>query len=216
MRYRLLVFDWDGTLHDSVAHITTCLQAAAADVGLAVPDDRSARHIIGLGLDDALQHLFPGLPLSRYPALVDRYRAHFLATPETGALFDGAAEALAEFEARGHLLAVATGKSRAGLDRVLALTGLDGRFHATRCADEGLPKPNPDMLFALLRTTGIDAREALMVGDTTHDLDMARAAGVDAIAVAYGAHPRETLSRAAPAALVDTPRALWRWLRTNA
>lgn len=216
MRYRLIAFDWDGTLHDSVAHIAASVRGAATDIGLAAPTEADARHIIGLGLGDAMRHLFPALPEARYPELVERYRHRFLAADAPAALFDGADEALAQLDARGHLLAVATGKSRAGLDHVLGLTGLRGRFHATRCADEGLPKPNPDMLHALMRITGVDASEVLMVGDTTHDLDMAHSAGVDALAVTYGAHPAAALVAAAPCAVVDSPQAAWAWLRANA
>jgi phosphoglycolate phosphatase len=215
MRYSLLAFDWDGTLHDSVVRIATSVRGAAADLGLPVPSEADARHIIGLGLADAMRHLFPDLAPRDYPALVERYRARFMAGEASSALFDGAADALAALEARGHLLAVATGKSRVGLDHVLRVTGLERRFHATRCADEGHPKPNPDMLFALMRVTGVDPHEVLMIGDTTHDIDMAHAAGVDALAVGYGAHPANTLTAARPRALVASPREAWAWLQAN-
>jgi phosphoglycolate phosphatase len=216
MRYELLVFDWDGTLVDSAAHIVHSIRAAAADLGLPVPDDAQARHIIGLGLGDAMASLFPQLPEEGWSRVAERYRHHYLAGESVVGLFPGVAEALPALARRGHLLAVATGKSRRGLDRALQAAGLEPAFHATRCADEGFPKPHPDMLLHLLDLFGVAREAALMIGDTTHDLEMARAAGVESLAVTYGAHPARQLHDAAPLAALDTPAELFRWLSENA
>lgn len=215
-RYRLLVFDWDGTLMDSAAAIAEAIQAACGDLALRIPSDTEARYIIGLGLQDALEQLLPELDPARYPELVERYRAHFLARDSGTALFPGAAEAVRKLHQAGHLLAIATGKSRRGLDRALGATGLTPYFHRTQCADEGYCKPDPGMLNCVLSALGARADEALMIGDTTHDMDMARAAGVDALAAAYGAHARELLLASGPLACVDRETDLWRWLETNA
>ena len=216
MRYRLVVFDWDGTLADSAAIIVEAIQRACADLGLPVPDDASARYVIGLGLHDALRHVAPTLAESDYPQLSARYRAHYLGRDPEIPLFDGAAGMLERLGNRGHLIAVATGKSRRGLDRALEQAGIGHRFIATRCADEGRPKPDPDMLHHLMTCTGAGATETLMVGDTTHDLLLAANAGVDAIGVAYGAHPRDALTDARALAIVDSIEELDRWLEANA
>lgn len=215
-RYTLVVFDWDGTLVDSAAHIVDSIQAAARDVGLPVPSEQDARHIIGLGLIDAMEYLFPGAPADRYPRVADRYRHHYVAGEGVVKLFEGVEEGLARLETKGHLLAVATGKSRRGLDRALSDTGLARYFHATRCGDEGFPKPNPDMLEFLFDELAVERSAAVMVGDTTHDLEMARAARIDSIAVSYGAHDPGVLRAARPTAFVDTPTELWQWLDRNA
>ena len=215
-RFDLLVFDWDGTLMDSTAVIVASLQAACADVGLPVPPDERARHIIGLGLHDAMRHVLPGVPPSVYPLVVERYRVQFLAREESAPLFAGVEETLAALEEAGHLLAVATGKSRRGLERVLVRTGLKTRFHATRCGEESASKPAPDMLNDLCAELGVARERTLMIGDTTHDLQMARNAGVAALAAAFGAHPKAQLVACAPLDCLDEPSALWAWLRSNA
>lgn len=215
-RFALLVFDWDGTLADSTGLIAGCLQGACADLGLPVPADADARHVIGLGLADALRHVAPTLPRDRYAELTARYRDRFLARDGEIALFAGVREMLDELDAAGHLLAIATGKSRAGLARALAQQRIAGRFVATRCADEGFPKPHPDMLLHLMDRTGVAAESTLMIGDTTHDLELARNAGAAAIAMTHGAHPGAELSRLAPLAAVDSIAALREWLRANA
>jgi len=215
-RFALLVFDWDGTLADSTAMIAGCLQGACADLGLPVPADVDARHVIGLGLADALRHVAPTLPPERWSELTDRYRDRFLARDDEIVLFDGVREMLDELDAAGHLLAIATGKSRAGLARALAQQRIAGRFAATRCADEGFAKPHPDMLLHLMERTGVDAASTLMIGDTTHDLELARNAGAAAVAMTHGAHPPDALSRHAPLAAVDSIAALREWLRANA
>jgi phosphoglycolate phosphatase len=215
-RYRLLVFDWDGTLADSTEVIAEALRGACADVGLPMPDPASARFVIGLGLRDALSRVAPGLDPERYPELSLHYRRRFLARDPEIPLFEGARELLDELAGAGYLLAVATGKTRIGLDRAMANAGLAGRFHATRCADEGLPKPHPEMLLHLMDALAVDARSTLMIGDTTHDLELARGAGADALAVAYGAHPPEGLARLAPRATVHSVAELRAWLAANA
>ncbi len=200
---RLLVFDWDGTLVDTTRAIARAMQRAAADLGLEVPDDRRASHVIGLGLSDALRLAVPGLTRQRFPEYVERYRHHYLASGTEPGAFAGVSEMLSELQALDVPLAVATGKSRIGLERSLEQTGWRGRFVATRCADEGEPKPHPWMLNDLFEELAVAPDEAVMIGDTTHDLQMAEAAGCPAVAVSYGAHPRETLQTCSPLALVD-------------
>jgi len=214
--FELLVFDWDGTLMDSTAVIVASLQAACADLGLAVPSEERARHIIGLGLNDAMAHVLPQVEAAEYPRVVERYRHHFrLRDPQTP-LFPGAEQALRALGATGHLLAVATGKSRRGLDRALEKTGLRPVFHATRCGDESAGKPDPGMLHELISMLGAVPARTLMIGDTTHDLEMARNAGVASLAVSYGAHPRSQLETLNPLECLDSPEELWRWLELYA
>ena len=215
-RFDLLVFDWDGTLMDSAACIAASLQSACRDLGFAVPSERDARYIIGLGLNDALAHVLPGVAPDEYPRVVERYRHHFLQGDAGTALFSGAAEMLDTLRSAGHLLAVATGKSRRGLDRALAATGLATHFHATRCADEGHSKPHPGMLYRLLEELDVAPEKALMIGDTTHDMQMARAAGMDRLAVAHGAHDACELLEYEPLACVQDCGELARWLAENA
>ena len=215
-RYRLVVFDWDGTLADSTDIIAEALRGACADVGLPVPDPASARYVIGLGLRDALAHVAPALPPERYPELSLHYRRRFLARDPEIPLFAGARELLDELADAGYLLAVATGKTRIGLDRAMAASGLAGRFHATRCADESRPKPHPEMLLHLMDALAVTPASTLMIGDTTHDLELARDAGADAVAVAYGAHPPEGLVRLGPRATVHSMQELRAWLAANA
>lgn len=215
-RFDLLVFDWDGTLMDSAATIVTCLQLACSDLGLPVPPEDRARFIIGLGLQDAMAHLLPDLDPARYPEVSDRYRHHYLSRDGDAALFPGATETVRALHEAGFLLAIATGKSRRGLDRTLATTGLARYFHATRCADEGHPKPHPGMLEALMAALGVPAERTLMIGDTTHDMAMAKNAGVARLAAAYGAHDRNELLAFEPVACVDRIDELRAWLLTNA
>lgn len=215
-RFRLLVFDWDGTLADSTAIIAGAIQQACMDLGLPVPDDAAARFVIGLGLADALRHVAPTLPASEHPRLSERYRHHYLARDPEIPLFAGAREMLAELDQRGFLLAIATGKSRVGLTRALTQQGLAHRFVASRCADEGFPKPHPDMLLSLMDRCGAEAAETLMIGDTTHDMELARNAGANAVAVTYGAHDATGLAGFSPLATVSSVRELREWLSANA
>ncbi|MGW8184327.1 MAG: HAD-IA family hydrolase [Burkholderiales bacterium] len=215
-RFDLLVFDWDGTLMDSAGAIVGALQAACADVALPVPSDEQARYIIGLGLSDAMSHILPDVDPDQYPRIVERYRFHYLRRDAETALFPGAADLVAGLNQEGFLLAVATGKGRRGLERVLESTGLKGLFHASRCADEGHSKPDPAMLCALLDELAVSNNRALMIGDTTHDMEMAQAAGVARLAVAYGAHPRDALLGYEPVACVDDLTQLRDWLSQHA
>mgnify|MGYP001201334906 CR=1 FL=1 len=215
-RYDLVVFDWDGTLMDSAAAIAESLQAACMELDLPVPSLTQARYVIGLGLTDAMKYILPDLPAADYAKVVDRYRVHFLRRDGGTTLFPGAAAMISELHDAGFLLAVATGKSRRGLDRALAATGVGDYFHVTRCADEGFAKPHPGMLQAVMASLTATSAGTLMIGDTTHDLEMAQAAGVAALAVTYGAHDREALVRQQPLAIIDTPPALRDWLVQHA
>ncbi len=216
MRYSLLVFDWDGTLIDSADAIVRCIQSACRDLGLPVPDDARASHVIGLGLQDALAYAVPGLPSADYGRIVERYRFHFLARDAAIPLFPGAAAMLAGLRRRGHVLAIATGKSRAGLARALDSTGLRPLFVASRCADQCAPKPAPDMLLELMAELGTSEANTLMIGDTVHDLQMAAHAGVPAVAVSYGAHAKADLAARTPLACLDSIDELTQWLEHNA
>jgi len=200
----MVVFDWDGTILDSAAAIVEAIQAASRDLGLPEPDDNRARHVIGLGLADALKHAVPELPESRYDEMVARYRYHYLSRDHELMLFDGITELIEALSATGVLLTVATGKSRVGLDRALKVSGLQHYFVGSRCADECFSKPHPQMLLELMNEFGLTASKVLMVGDTTHDLDMAASAAVDAIGVTYGAHPVDMLKSRNPRYIVDS------------
>ena len=215
-RFDLLIFDWDGTLMDSAACIAMSLQCACRDLGFPVPSDRDARYIIGLGLHDAMAYLLPDVSASEYPRISERYRHHFLERDANTTLFEGAESMVRELRAAGHLLAIATGKSRRGLDRALAATGLAECFHVTRCADEGHAKPDPGMLHRVLEALEVPANRALMIGDTTHDMAMARAAGVDRVALSHGAHGRNELMEYEPLACIASCVELRAWLFENA
>ncbi len=215
-RFELLVFDWDGTLMDSAAAIIASIQASCRDLGLPVPERERAAHVIGLGLKDALSYAVPELPPQDYGKLAERYRHHYLARDPDIEMFPGMREMLAGLRERGYLLAVATGKSRAGLERVLEAQQLKPYFDSSRCADETHPKPHPAMLQELMQELLIEAEATLMIGDTAHDLQMAVNAGVPALAVSYGAHPRDSLTALNPLGCVDTPQELLPWLMKNA
>jgi phosphoglycolate phosphatase len=210
--HELIVFDWDGTLMDSTHVIAASLRAACEDVGVAVPSESDARYVIGLGLEDTFNHVAPGLDREGRQRLSERYRHHFLAREGGVPLYDGVVEMLADLHARGRRLAVATGKARRGLERALDATGLRRWFEATRCADEGFAKPHPDMLLMLLDITGVAPADALMVGDTTHDLELAANAGMDAVAVSYGAHSESLLQTRPAKARCATVAELHEWL----
>lgn len=214
-RFDLIVFDWDGTLMDSAAAIVRAMQAACGDLGLPEPPEERARHVIGLGLRDALEHAVPELQAADYPRMVERYRFHYLSADHELTLFPGTQEMVRELADMGRLLGVATGKSRVGLNRALDHSRLGGLFHSTRCADECFSKPHPAMLEEIMDELGVRRGRTLMVGDTTHDLNMARNAGVAGLAVSFGAHPRDALAEAAPQAIVDSSVALRLWLREN-
>jgi len=212
MKYELIVFDWDGTLLDSAGAIVQAIQASCRDLGLAVPDDNRARHVIGLGLVDAMRHAVPDLQTDQYQAMVDRYRFHYLSGDHQLTLFDGVPQMLERLRAAGHILAIATGKSRVGLERALDHSGLRPMFQASRCADECHSKPHPQMLEELTAEFGIAATSTVMIGDTSHDLLMASNAGVDALAVTYGAHPHDHLLEHKPVTCLHSVRELDQWL----
>lgn len=201
---------------DSAQAIAAALRSACADLGMPVPEEERARFVIGLGLNDAMAHILPGLDPVRYQDVVARYRVHFLARDSGTALFPGASETVAELREAGFLLAVATGKSRRGLDRALASTGLGRYFHATRCADEGHSKPHPGMLQGLMEELNVSPERTLMIGDTTHDMEMARAAGVARLGAAYGAHAKAQLLDYGPVVCVDDIEGLRHWLSRHA
>jgi len=193
-KYQLIVFDWDGTLMDSEARIVTCMQQAARDVEMPVPDHAATRDIIGLGLTEAVQRLFPAADAHGIGAVIDAYRRHWLGDEiRPAALFAGARELVEALHRDGHLLAVATGKSRRGLDKVLEESGLGEFFHASRCADETFSKPHPQMLQDILTDLDTRPQAAVVVGDTEYDMQMARNAGVDALGVAHGVHATDRL-----------------------
>ena len=214
MRYRLIVFDWDGTLIDSAGTIVHCIQEAARDLGIEIPAAERARHVIGLGLHDSLSHAVPGLPVERYREFADHYRRHFLARQDAMLLFPGIRDLLNNLK-RDRLLAIATGKSRRGLERALDADRLRALFSGSRCADETQPKPHPAMLLELMEELAVERTSTLMIGDTSHDLEMARAAGVDALAVTYGAHDEAGLRACSPLGCFPTVDALGAWLKAN-
>ena len=214
--YDLIVFDWDGTIMDSTAVIVRSIQQAARDLGLPVPADSIASHVIGLGLTDALSMAVPRLQRADYPRMVERYVAHWRTHEDDLVLFPGVRDLLAELRQQQYLLAVATGKSRAGLDRSLAHGALADAFDWTRCADETRSKPHPQMLFELMERFAVSPERTLMIGDTTHDSQMATNAGVPAVSVTYGAHPRAQLETLAPRVVVDSVAELSAWLAQHA
>ena len=201
---------------DSTRVIAESLQAACRDVGITVPTDGDARFVIGLGLADTFSHVAPGLDEEGRRRISERYRHHFLAREHEAPLYEGVPGMLADLHRRGRRLAVATGKARRGLERALEATGLGAWFEATRCADEGFAKPHPDMLLMLMDITGVEPRRALMVGDTTHDLDLAANAGVEAVAVSYGAHAAALLETRPARGRCASVAELHRWLTTHA
>jgi phosphoglycolate phosphatase len=214
LKYSLLVFDWDGTIIDSASAIAECIRLAAADIGLEVPTKERASHVIGLGLQDALRLAVPGLKAEQTSEFVARYRFHFLSREDSMDLFGGMRE-LIEGMSKERTLSIATGKSRRGLDRALDATRLRPFFRASRCADETNPKPHPAMLRELMKELDVAPGEALMIGDTSHDLQMASAAGVDAVAVTYGAHPEGGLRACNPKGCVASVPQLREWLTVH-
>lgn len=215
-QFDLIVFDWDGTLMDSTAAIVKSIQAAAYDLGLPVPDNHAAAYVIGLGLQEALKMAMPDLEPKHYPRMIERYRHHYLSRDHDLTLFDGVREMLDDLSQRGYLMAVATGKSRLGLNRSLSESGLASLFDATRCADETFSKPHPAMLQELTAQLRQDMARTVMIGDTTHDLLMANNAGASGIAVHYGAHPERMLSECNPVYSANNVAELHDWLRKHA
>jgi phosphoglycolate phosphatase len=215
-KFDLIAFDWDGTLIDSTSLISTSLQEAARDLGINVPTREEASHVIGLGLMQAFAWLWPDLEEARYQALLERYRFHFLGRDKDILLFPGVTDMLAGLRAQGYVLTVATGKARQGLTRALEQAALTQFFDATRCADETASKPHPLMLLELIEEFAVAPERVLMVGDTTHDLQMAKNAGTAAVAVSCGAHPLDELQREPHLAILDDVTALPEWLACHA
>ena len=214
-QFDLIVFDWDGTLFDSTALITQCIQRAVKDVGGTVPSDKAAAYVIGLGLMQALAHAAPDVPVEKYPELGARYRHHYVAHQNDLSLFEGVLPMLAELKSRQHWLAVATGKSRRGLDDVLLSSELKNMFDGSRTADETAGKPHPRMLHELMSEFGVLPQRVLMIGDTTHDLQMALNAGCAAVGVSYGAHEPEAFQVLNPQFVAHSVRELHDWLRQH-
>lgn len=214
--YDLLAFDWDGTLFDSTQIIVRCIQAAVRDVGGTVPSDEAAGYVIGLGLAQALAHAAPDLPPAKYPELGARYRHHYAAHYDDLVLFDGVLDMLAVLKQRGFLLAVATGKSRLGLDEALHSSQLKGVFDASRTADETAGKPHPRMLHELMTQFNLPASRVLMIGDTTHDLQMALNARCSSVGVSYGAHDSAAFDALQPRFVAHSVTQLHDWLLVHA
>lgn len=215
-RFDLIAFDWDGTLCDSTAIIVRCIQAAVCDVGGAMPSDEAASYVIGMGLMQALAHAAPDVPRERYTELGNRYRYHYLQHQNDLSLFAGVMPLLGALRDRGHLLTVATGKSRRGLNEALHTAQLRGMFDGSRTADETAGKPHPLMLYELMAEFDVAPERVLMIGDTTHDLQMAQAAGCASVGVGYGAHPTDEFARYAPLFVADSVADLHAWLESNA
>ncbi len=211
-RFDLIAFDWDGTLFDSTGLIVRCIQNACRDVGTAVPSNEQAAYVIGLGLRDALLHAAPGFPTERYAELGEAYRRHYLASQHQVVLFPGTLDMLRGLKLRNHFLTVATGKSRRGLDEALIGTALHSLFDATRTADETTSKPHPQMLLELMAELGVSPERTLMIGDTTHDLQMAANAGVSAVGVSFGAHDHDSFGPLGPLYVAHCTPALHAWL----
>ena len=215
-RFDLIAFDWDGTLYDSTRLIARCIQAAVVDVGGAKPSESDAAWVIGLGLAEALARAAPDVPKEKYAELGHRYRFHFLQHQDDLVLFDGVLEMLDALRARGHKLAVATGKSRRGLDEALSTVALRDRFDASRTADETFGKPHPRMLLELMEELETPADRTLMIGDTTHDLQLAINAGCAGVGVSYGAHAPDSFDALAPLHVAHSVAGLSQWLAENA
>ena len=215
-RFDLVVFDWDGTLFDSTALIVHSIQAACRDLDLPVPDDERASWVIGLSLRSAMEHAVPSITPEQIPRMVDRYRFHYLARQHDLTLFPGVLDMLHALKRRNHWLAVATGKSRVGLDEALRSVALKGVFDGTRTADETRSKPDPQMLNELMRQFGTDPDRTLMIGDTTHDLQLAANAGTPSVAVTYGAHPGTEFATHSPLMVARSVAELAHWLAAHA
>jgi phosphoglycolate phosphatase len=198
-------------LIDSEANIVACMKAAMNDVNLALRSNDEIKNIIGLGLKEALFTLYPEIDEQTANHLTDRYRYHFLSS-EPSQAFKGVDETLASLNSARYFLAVATGKGRRGLDKALSTTGYDSLFHVTRCADETRSKPHPQMLHEILDFVGVDAENALMIGDTEYDMQMAKNARMDCVAVTYGVHDRQRLTHCHPTAIIDSMPDLVTWL----
>ena len=215
-RFDLIAFDWDGTLFDSTRIIVRCIQQAVVDVGGQMPSDEAAAYVIGMALMPALAHAAPDVPKEKYPLLGERYRHHYVAHQHDISLFEGVLPMLQDLRERHHWLAVATGKSRRGLDEALHSAELQGVFDGSRTADETAGKPDPLMLHELMREFGVEPERTLMIGDTTHDLEMAVQAGCASVGVSYGAHDHSGFEPFRPVFVAHTVRELHDWLMAHA
>ena len=213
--FDLIAFDWDGTLFDSTQIIVRCIQAAVCDVGGKEPTQQAAAYVIGLGLMQALAHAAPDVPPEKYPELGARYRHHYARHFNDLSLFAGVLPLLDSLKARGHLLAVATGKSRRGLDEALQSVELKDVFDGSRTADETASKPDPRMLHELMAQFELPANRILMVGDTTHDLRMALNADCASVGVSYGAHAHAAFTVFNPLHVAHSVQDLHDWLLVN-
>ena len=214
-RFDLIAFDWDGTLFDSTQIIVRCIQAAVKDVGGTVPTDQAASYVIGMALMQALAHAAPDVPPEKYPELANRYRFHYVQHQDDLSLFEGVLPMLADLRDAGHLITVATGKSRRGLDDVLHSKDLKGVFDGSRTADQTAGKPHPLMLQELMAEFDVLPERVLMIGDTTHDLQMALTPALPAWGVRYGAHEPDAFHVLQPLAVAHSVRELHDWLRAN-
>ncbi len=214
-KFDLIVFDWDGTLFDSTALISKSIQLAVADLGFEPPSDEKASYVIGLGLAHALRLAAPEIKPEHYSELSQRYMHHYDVYSHDLHLFDGVLELLHDLRQKEFLLAIATGKSRKGLDHVLSTLPLHGLFNASRTADQTEGKPSPKMLLELIEELNVDPTRTLMIGDTTHDLHMAMNAGCPSLGVSYGAHASQQLHRCEPLAVVHSAKELHLWLSQN-
>ncbi|MBA56194.1 MAG: HAD family hydrolase [Pseudomonadales bacterium] len=211
--YRLIVFDWDGTLMNSLARIASCMQAAAVDLEIDPATDEQVHDVVGLALDIAIQRLHPVLETQQVELMRQRYAHHYVAAEAAPSPFyEGIPQMLQSLSEKGTLLSVATGKSRKGLSRVFNAHGVGALFHSSRCADETRSKPEPDMLLEILEFHGLKQDQAVMVGDTEFDLEMANRAGVDSVGVTWGAHDITRLLRHNPKVCVDSVASLSDWL----
>lgn len=214
--YQLLIFDWDGTLMDSSARIVRCMHHAAKSVGLSCADEQDIRHVIGLSLEVAAERLYPAMPADQFTVFVSEFRRQSLGNDLAAAeLFPGTPEVLQGLASQGYSLAVATGKSRCGLDQDMLMHNLTELFPISRTADETFSKPHPQMLEEILTDYDLTAADALMIGDTEYDLQMAVNAGMDALAVSYGVHAADRLLKLQPQGLIDTILQLPDWLQQS-
>jgi phosphoglycolate phosphatase len=203
--YKLVIFDWDGTLMDSVDRIVSSMQSAAKVVGLTIPSDEAAKQIIGLSIPEALKALFEGITDEQIEIMRLQYKYQYLEGDTTPTpLFANATHLLTQLRQQNKLLAVATGKGREGLNHVLKVSETSALFNTTRCAGEMPSKPDPTMLHSILEELNLAPHEAIMIGDTSHDLKMAQNAGVDSIGVTFGVHDREVLNQYKPKVVVDS------------
>jgi phosphoglycolate phosphatase len=216
LNFDLIAFDWDGTLFDSTQIIVRSIQLAVSDVGGTVPSNEAASYVIGLGLMEALAHAAPDVPQARYPELGQRYRHHYALHQNDITLFEGVLPLLLDLKERGHFLTVATGKSRRGLDEALQAVELKGCFDSSRTADETAGKPHPRMLHELMSEFGVKPERTLMIGDTTHDLQMALNAGCASVGVSYGAHEPSAFEPLKPRVVAHSVQELQRWLLDHA